>query len=934
MRKILPFLGVCATLLLYQGCGGPTVPDEVATALGQLPEKLDFNIHVKPILSDKCFACHGPDKTKQKAGLRFDLPESAFAYQSKESGRHALVPGSRGKSEVVARILSANPKERMPTPESHLTLSAEEKATLLRWIEDGAEYKPHWSLVAPVKPEIPEVKKEGWVKNDIDRFVLKKLEEKGLAPSAEADKETLLRRVSLDLTGLPPTLAEREAFLTDNSPNAYEKVVNRLLRSPHFGERMATSWLDLARYADTRGYQIDFSQAVYPYRDWVIRSFNRNLAFDKFVTWQLAGDLVPKPSLETRLATCFLRLHPQNEEDGIIDEECRTEYVIDRVNTFGKAFLAFSVECARCHDHKYDAIAQKEFYQFFAYFNSNNEAGLIPHLGEASPALTLFSRASADSLRRIRAFIHRLQVAEIPAESRAGFKTWSAGLAQSKTPITALHIGEAGHFSLDDSTFRNQTSARIKTRFVSRDGKPRVFIPGTTGKALRLDGGMGLEFDTTFNVDRHQPFSFSLWLNVLDKSSKGGPLVGKSNGKLNGNRGYFIELNEDKTLTITLAHIYPDNAIELKTKEKLPLHSWQNLTLTYDGSSKAAGVGCFLNGRKLTAEVLNDNLHKSMLYVYGTKNYPLGAANFRIGYEKDRSISGVAVDDFRFYRRTLTTPDLLQLAGQDAAVQTLVRTPASQRTALQTQQLFDWYLSAFDKTYPAQLAKIAVERSRENTLLTNQREVMAYREATKPRKTFVLSRGVYDAPKEEVFPGVPVSMNADKKARPKNRLALAEWLLAEENPLFARVMVNRFWYQAMGRGIVKTTDDFGNQGTLPTHPELLDFLAVNFRESGWNVKALMQQLVLSATYRQSSVPTKISLEKDPDNLLFSRAPSYRHAAEIVRDNALTAAGLLNPKIGGPSVKPYQPAGLWEALARGSDRDEVYVQDHGDKLYRR
>jgi hypothetical protein len=909
----------------------------------QVPDKVDFTYDVKPILSDRCFACHGPDKAKQKAGLRLDTPDALEKLC--EGGRKALVAGDLTRSEVFHRILATDPDVVMPTPDSHLSLSAQEKAVLIKWIQQGAEYKPHWSLAKIDKPNPPTVENESWVVNEIDQFVLKKLEDKGLQPSQQAPKETLLRRVSLDLTGLPPTLAERAAFLADSSANAYEKVVNRLLHSPHYGERMATSWLDVARYADTRGYQIDFPQAVYPYRDWVIRAYNRNLSFDRFIQWQLAGDLLLKATPEQRMATCFLRLHPQNEEDGIIDEEYRTEYVVDRVNTFGKAMLGFSVECARCHDHKYDPISQKDFYQLYAFFNTNNEAGLIPHLGEAAPSMPLMNARSADTLRQIRQFISRLQ----PPPTPAAFAKWASRPMLMADLTAGLQKGLISHVAFDDTnTAQPEQSLRAAFRFKSRDGNPFAFMPGKIKNAFRLDGGMGIEFDDKLNIDRNQPFSFSLWVNLLDAGAKG-PLVGKSNGRLNGRRGYFIELNEDKTLSITFAHIYPDDAIELRTRQKLPLHAWQHLALTYDGSSKAAGIGLYVNGQKVPINVINDNLHKSILYVLGRKNYPLGAANFRIGFEKDRSVVGVAVDEFRAYNRTIADLDIQQLAGQSAQVIALAKTSASQRTPLQNQQLTDWYRLTFDQAYEAYARQLSDQRGRENTLLTNQPEIMVYHEARVPRATFLLSRGAYDAPKERVFPDVPARLHPMPANLPKNRLGLANWLLSRDHPLFARVMVNRLWQQVFGKGIVKTSDDFGNQGVLPTHPELLDWLAVRFRDGDevtgpratdrratdrWNVKAMMKLIVMSATYRQSSVPTKEQLDKDPDNQFYSRAPTYRLGAEIVRDNALATSGLLNPQVGGPSVKPYQPAGLWEALARGSANDEMYVQDKGAKLYRR
>ena len=921
---------ICLLLItMVASCSSePDFPKDVEAAMAKVPDKLDYNLHVKPILSDRCFACHGPDKTKQKGGLRLDL---AVAYDKEtESGRKAIVPGDLAESDMFHRIISNDPEVMMPTPASHLTLTAEEKAILIKWIKEGAEYKPHWSLVPPEAVKIPEVRNSQWVKNPIDNFVLAKLEAKGLVPNKEASKETLIRRLSFDLTGLPPTIQEIDAFLADKSPEAYERVVNRLLMSPHFGERMAVDWLDAARYADTHGYQDDGMRNVYPWRDWVISSFNRNLPYDKFITWQLAGDLVPKPTRDQILATCFLRNHPQSQEGGIIDEEYRTEYVVDRVNTFGKAFLGLSVECARCHDHKYDPITQKNFYQLFAFFNNNNESGEIPYAGEASPSLIL----TKPQTQKILNYINELEIS--PAEKqlnnknqyKKSFEAWLDSAQSKSDRYSTITQGIIGHFNFDQAIIKNLAADTLASKTeTGGEGRPAL-VKGRFGKGLKVSGDMGIGFNKGLNLDRNQPFSISVWLNV-EKAGEG-PLFSRTSGELYSWRGYLCELNKDGTMTIGFNHVTPDNCITLKTVEKFPYTKWNNLTLTYDGSSKAAGVKLFLNGKETHLNVVNDNLTQSIVYSKGQEEWSL--MGFKLGQAAGKSITNVIYDEFKAYKRKLSALEVRQLAGNYDLIPRLLRVPASRLKPVHKEQLFDYYLLAHSNDYNSLIEKISKARGKENELLAKEEAIMVYRELKTPRPSFILDRGAYDAPTVKVEPGTPESVLQFDGSFPKNRLGLAKWLTNEKQPLFSRVAANRFWQQCFGQGVVRTSDDFGNQGELPTHLELLDWLAYSFRTEGWNVKSLVKKMVMSATYRQSSIPTKEILAADPDNKLFSRAPSYRMSSEMIRDNALAASGLLVGKVGGKSVYPYQPAGLWEALATRNVTS--YPQGHGDELYRR
>lgn len=967
-------------------------PADLVAAEASLPKKVDYNLHVKPILSDRCFACHGPDKNKQQAGLRLDTPEGAYEALTK-SGHTAIVPGNLAKSELYHRIISNDPDVMMPTPKSNLSLTVDEKAMLVRWIEQGAEYKEHWSLIAPTLPQLPTVNDGKWVKNDIDRFVLSKQEAKKLTHAPEADKTTLLRRVTLDLTGLPPTPAEVDAFLADNAPNAYEKVVNRLLASPHYGERQAVDWLDVARYADTHGYQDDGLRTAWPYRDWVIRAYNRNLSFDRFITWQLAGDLLPKPVSEGErrerlIATAFNRNHQQSQEGGIVDEEYRTEYVADRTNTFGKAMLGLTVECARCHDHKYDPISQKDYYSLFAFFNSNNERGQIPYNGEAAPTVTLTKPETDAKLKFIREQLkpieQHLNINRPDYQQRFGqwlaqttsVQTPDAGLIAhytfdeaDRTDISAYVKAANEKRKLEDAKRKKEEEARAKTNKPA-DKKPEkkepqkpktkeelwkdprnafansvndtlparlggdpdkvpYAVPGRFGKARFLPGDSFIELPGNFGAfEQNEPFTISSWFN-LAKSGMALTLLGRTTGPMDGQRGYQLDLLADGRLKLTLNHVWPANAIDIESIDKVPAHQWFQVAFTYDGMGQAKGLTIYLNGRPVRTKVIADNLIHSM--VYGKDRTHWAQHNFYVGRMHDYFYKDLAVDELRLYNRCLTPLEMPRLAGQADALTAALKTPTANRTPAQRTGLYTYYVTTQDPVYRTDFAKAMKLRGEQIMLYTNSDQVMVMQERPTPRETHLLKRGAYDAPGEVVEPAVLHSLEPLPEAFPKNRLGLAKWLLLPENPLFSRVMVNRIWQQYFGQGLAKTSDDFGNQGALPSHPELLDYLAVKFRET-WNVKAMHKLIVMSATYRQSSSVSEQAREADPDNTFLTRGASYRMSAEQVRDNALAASGLLTQRIGGPSVLPYQPAGIWEALAT---RNAVkYVQDHGDSLYRR
>ncbi len=928
-------------LVFLAGCGvpGPVVDD--------LPERVDFALHVKPILSDRCFKCHGPDGASRASGLRLDLQDAAYATMP--SGATPIVPGSPGRSELVRRILSEDPGVRMPTPDSHLTLSDYEKALLIRWIDQGAEWKPHWAFTPPVRPEVPAPVAADWTAhNPIDRFVHATLKIRNLQPQPEADRATLLRRVTLALTGLPPTEQEIAAFVADTSPDAYERVVDRLLAAPAYGERMAASWLDVARFADTHGYQDDVARDMSPWRDWVIDAFNSNMPVDRFVTWQLAGDLLPDATRETRLATAFNRHHMQSQEGGIVPEEYRVEYVADRVQTFGSAFLGVTLDCARCHDHKYDPVTQRNYFELFAFFNNVNEAGQAPYSGMPSPTLVLPSHDAEQRLAELSTQRRSLeaQVAAGAPEFDAPFDAWlktrAAGTVLPARDGLVLHLPldgmRPGTWRTKDrrtgasvanrgQTFANLASGGVAYLGGDEDRAP-VTVPGRIGHGQQLRGDSEIKAPETIGFfDRHQPFSLAVWFRI-DVEGTTGPLITRSGSFANGYRGYLVRVEPDGTLSAALHHVAPDDSLEIRTASKVAAGEWRHVALTYDGSSRAGGLRLFLDGRPVPTRTVVDNLRRSLITsgIEGNQmsGAPLGVRLGSVGELSKESLRDVSVDDFRVYARQLSSLEVESLGGGDD-VMGRAMADAGRRADLR-----EHYLLLVDPTYRARSAALAAVRDEENRLLTAQPSVMVMRELPTPRPTFLLARGAYDAPTDRVEPGTPEAILPFGKNLPRNRLGLAQWVLSPDNPLTARVFVNRYWAMLFGQGLVPSAEDFGSQGRMPSHPELLDWLATTLVESGWDTKALLKTVAMSATYRQSSATAAALRADDPENTWLARGPSFRLPLEQVRDASLAASGLLVPTIGGRSVYPYQPPGVWEALVAGS----VYPQSTGDGLYRR
>ena len=921
---ILIFLAVFCML----SCA-PDLPKEVSTAYENLPDKIDYNLHVKPVLSDKCFSCHGPDKNKQKAGLRLDIQSAAYAALPESPGKVAIDPGSLNGSELFHRIVSEDPEYRMPSYKSHLSLSSKEKAILVKWIEQGAIYQPHWAFVKPAKPEVPEVKNKNWVINPIDNFIAHKLEQEKIQPSKQAEKELLLRRVSLDLTGLPPTIEEQDIFLKDNSPNAYEKQVDRLLQSPHYGEKMAVDWLDLARFADSHGYTVDAIRDMSPYRDWVISAFNKNFPYNQFIQWQLAGDLMPHPTKEMLIATAFNRNHQQNLEGGIIDEEFQAEYVVDRINTTGVAMMGIPVGCARCHDHKFDPISQKNYYEMFSFFNHVKEAGQISFDGTMpSPTILLPTDEKEKVLRFINNDIstQEKKIDETKMNASGDFEKWLHSknyqkLATQKIPTAGLQA----QYQFDNGTLKSSNNPKqtgaMKRELSGSPGEKPVFENKANGKALVLNGDEWLDISPAGVFGKSDPFS--IHINIfIPKYFKEGVIFHKCVAeRLYNYRGYHLYFKNNK-LEANLSHAAPSNAISKVTKLDMPREQWIQLTMTYDGSSKANGLKIFKDGNELQLETTMDQLAKDIL-LNGT-NQPglqIGAWNRGLGFK------GGKVDDILVYNRALTDIEIKIIDGQTSWASITGKSP-EQLSQQELNNLKAYYLSAINPGVVDAQKKLQQLRSTLSDSTENIPELMVMQEMPQPRKTFLLQRGNYDAPGEEVFPNTPPSILPFPKNFPKNRYGFALWLTDPNHPLTARVAVNRYWQNFFGTGLVKTTEDFGNQGEMPSHPELLDWLAITFRESGWDVKKLCRMIVLSAAYRQDSKAVPSIAMQDPENRLLSHGPAVRMTAEMIRDNALMASNLLNKKIGGSSIKPYQPDGLWEI------NNTSYKADSGDAVYRR
>jgi mono/diheme cytochrome c family protein len=880
---------------------------------------ISYNRLIRPILAENCFACHGPDSAARKAGLRLDRFADATADRS---GHAALVPGKPAASEVLKRVLGQGPV--MPPAATKKHLSPAQIALLKQWIAQGAQYEAHWSLIPPKRPALPAVKNVKWVRNRIDRFVLAGLEAKGLTPAPEADRRTLARRLSLDITGLPPDSAEVEAFVRDKSPNAYEKLIDRWMATPQWGEHRGRYWLDYARYADTHGIHFDNYREMWSYRDWVIGALNRNMPFDQFTIEQLAGDLLPDPTLEQKIASGFNRCNITTNEGGAIDEEYRVLYARDRTETVGQVWLGSTVGCAVCHDHKFDPLSQKEFYQLSAFFNNTTQAAMDGNIKDTPPVLPVPQPEDRERFAAIKGELEvaRRAVAERKQSASAEFDKWLASADARQVEGRIPSEGLRFRAPLAEGKGR-EIQAEVEGQIVRLTAAAE---PGWSGGAVapaafQRKGPGAIEVPNAGDFEKSQAFTCAAWVK-LARGDQGGAIVARMDDQ-HDFRGWDLWVENGRVGT-HIINKWPDDALKVVTRMPVKAGEWHHVCFTYSGGGNAAAVKVFVDGVPQTTDTQADKLQNTI-----RTEVP-----FKIGQRHTTAVlEGAGIQDVRLYGRALKSDEVEQL-GRTARAAWLVSRGAAALSAPEKEELFGWWLTGADEPYRAANAKVAALQSEEQAILARGTIAHVFQERAEPAMAFVLARGEYDKRKDQVQPATPAALPSMPPDFPRNRLGFAKWLLLPNHPLTARTTVNRFWQELFGAGIVRTAGDFGIAGELPSNQALLDWMAVEFREGGWDVKKFVKLLLTSATYRQSAAVTPEKLEKDPQNRLLSRGPRFRMDAEMVRDYALAASGELVKKIGGPSVRPYQPDGVWEAVAMIGSNTRDYKRDSGESLYRR
>ena len=941
-RPFFPWLDLtlCVVIGLVSVSGTKAKSEEITPTQVSQPSgnRVEFNRDIRPILSDHCFQCHGPDEKQRKANLRLDTEAGALADHD---GTIAVVARNLDKSELFRRITTTDESERMPPAKFARQLTPEQIKLIKLWIEQGAPWQKHWSFLPPVRPEVPSRNTNDWWRTPIDHFILDKLNRESLTPTSEADRATLIRRVTLDLTGLPPTSAEVDAFLNDSSPMAYEQVVDRLLKSPRYGERMATRWLDGARYADTSGYQSDGERYMWRWRDWVIDAYNKNLPFDQFTIEQLAGDLLPNPTLDQRIATGFNRNHRGNSEGGIVPEEYAVEYVVDRVDTTFTVWLGLTMGCARCHDHKFDPLTQREYYEVFSLFNNVPEKGRAAKYGNSPPYISAPTANQQQTLARLDAAIQDARTAweKAAMDLDQVQTTWEKSLVAEANSLVEWrrHLVARISFDRPDEPLPGESSdfdlRKSKDSYHSRlrpgespiaDPKtfPKQLIDGLAepaegrfGHALKGDGKRYYQAGNIAGFGFYDAFTVSAWIKPA--GDQGGTIVSKMSDSTDAD-GWSITLRKGK-LQVNLVKRWLDDSLRVETAAPLTSETWQHVMVVYDGSREASGVRVFIDGLPVTLRTNLNELNQTF-----TTNEPLriGGGNGLGG-----RFHGL-IDEVRIYEKAFDGAVAAILAIPVTALEIAAK-PTEQRSSAESLKLRQLFLehglpAALRETYE-HLEQLQAERA---AFASQSPTVMVMEELPTPRQTHLLLRGEYDKLGPIVSPAVPASLSA-QTPRIKNRLDFATWLVSPEHPLTSRVAVNRMWQMYFGTGLVKTVDDLGSQGESPSHPELLDWLATEFVQSGWNVKHIQKLIVMSATYRQSSRVNAGQLQRDPENRLLARGPRIRLSAEMIRDQALSVSGLLVEQQGGPSVLPYQPEGLWKDLT-GTD----FTPEHGDSLYRR
>ena len=910
--------------------------EEGAVSVATLPTgPVSFNDSIQPLMSEACYHCHGPDsgtREPKDEPLRLDREEHAFA--EREDGKPVIVPGKPEESPLVRYIRSDDPELQMPPPKSHRQLKPEEKELIERWIAEGAVFEDHWAFVPPVKKAAPEIPGDTWSRNPVDRFVLEKLHANGLEPAPAEDPRVLIRRATLDLTGLLPEPADVEAFVADPSDAAYEAYLDKLMASPRYAEHRARYWLDYVRYADTHGLHFDNLRSIWPYRDYLIRSFQQNKPFDRFVTEQLAGDLLPARNLDELVATGYIRCNVSTNEGGTIPEEIQVNNTRDRAEAFGGAFLGLTVGCAACHDHKFDPTSTKDFYSLGAFFNNTAEKSWDENIRDPAPVLRIPAADKIPALEDALARRHDPAAKYEQLRGNAGSalrEQMAAGLRPRGVPADDLRVRL--RFDEGDGDLVGNSAPNADPASYTVETNPLVWGENSwLWPSMRMDLNSRLAMPEQGDFEAGQPFSASFWAMTRVKTGNADTGTGSMLSRMgdmqrDAHRGWDLFLEGGKFI-VHIVHRWPEAAIRVET-QPFPRGGWQHVGFTYDGSSKAAGVKIFVDGREVPLSVTNDTMQPGQTI---RTDAPL-----HVGRREDtQPLRETRYQDLRLYQRALSPEEFARLPFEDLASEIIARQPDSAKWTSDERfiVLERWFLgSALPEAEQlrSELARIDAEIAE---ITRDGVPTLVAREESSPAYAAILDRGVYSSRKERVGAATPEFLPPMHDGLPANRLGLARWLFQEDQPLLGRVTVNRMWQELFGTGIVETADDFGIMGTRPSHPALLDWLAVEFRDSGWDMHHIYKLMLTSATYRQSHAVTPEKLEKDDKNRLLSRGPRYRMDAEVLRDSALQASGLLVEKVGGPPVKPYQPPGIWDAVSMPESNTKKYEVDSGESLYRR
>jgi mono/diheme cytochrome c family protein len=890
----------------------------LVTASFAAEEKVEFNRDIRPIVAENCFHCHGPDPGTRKVGLRLDTEAGFFAARIDKKGHEeppTVIKGQPDKSTLFQRMLSKDEDEVMPPPETHKKLLPDQIALVRRWIEQGAPWQPHWSLVAPQKAPLPKTSDDSWAKNPIDRYVRAKLDVAGLKPAPEADAATLIRRVSLDVTGLPPSpalltkhLPKDGARLSDAQLSA---LIDELMALPAYGEHRARYWLDAARYADSHGLHFDAYREMWPYRDWVVKSFNRNQPFDQFTLEQLAGDLLPNPTEDQRIATGLQRCNPTTNEGGTIVEENLANYAADRVQTMGWVYLGLTTNCAQCHDHKFDPFSQKDFYAMSAFFRNTTQGGLDGNVKDGKgPVLYLPTDADRPRWNVLPAEIAKSnqQVTEARKLGQPLFDQWIATAKPADLDADIPAKGLIARLALNEGTgIPAGTTAAGTPVTWKKDGK--------SGPAPTFKQGSHLIVGEAGNFSTKQAFSAAAWARP-DKLEGNGTIIGRMDDP-KGAQGWTL-FHAAKNYGVYIISKWPDDAIKVVTTKNPARATWQHVTMTYDGSGKASGVKIYVDG--VLAETRGE--------VDKLKTDTKAATPTRLGQRSQSEPFHGNIQDIFLYARALAPTEVTTLSKLAPLRQMLAGKPGPK----QKETLLEYYLS--NRHPPSMVATALVTKlTAEQTMIRGRSPMTHVQEEKMDSQAManILIRGAYDKKGEAVAAEIPSALGKLPADAPRNRLGLAKWILSDANPLNTRVTVYRMWQELFGTGLVKTSEDFGIMGSLPSHPELLDWLAIDFRAHGGDVKRFYKQLLTSATYRQAALNTQQKIDKDRDNALLSRGPRFRMDAEMLRDQALAVSDTLSPRMGGPGTKPYQPENIWEVVGVGI---QAYKPDSGENLYRR